>query len=159
MISSVNVVLYLCWWMVITVCLFHAGRADAADGDAAGLDACAGLLLDLLQDIRGKLEPVDVADGAADPADEVRVRVGAEVEPLKPIVHADGIDGPFGLEHGKIAVDRGEREIGDRGLQLVVDPFRRRMAGRAAQTFQDRVALAAVLSDDRHGHGSLLNQY
>ena len=41
----------------------------------------------------------------------------------------------------------------------VVDPFRRRMAGRAAQTFQDRVALAAVLSDDRHGHGSLLNQY
>ena len=27
-------------------------------------------------------------------------------------LHADGIDGSFGLEHGKIAVDRGEREIG-----------------------------------------------
>lgn len=41
--------------------------------------------------------------------------------------------------------------------ELRVDPFRRRMARCAAQAFEDRVALMAVLADSGHRQNSLLN--
>ncbi len=43
------------------------------------------------------------------------------------------------------------------GLELGVDPFRRRVARRAAQTFEDRVALMAVPANSGHRQDSLLN--
>ena len=120
------------------------------DHQSIALGVRAGLPCDLIQRGFGELEPIQIADCAAGAAYEVRVRIGAEVEMLKPVKHADGIDRALGFEHRKVAVDRRQRQVGDLRLQLGVDPFRGRMARRAAQTFQDRVALAAVLSDSGH---------
>ena len=134
--------------------LLRAVGADAGDGDAAAFDLCAGLPFDIGEGIPGKLEPVDIADRIADAADKVRVRVGTEVKAFEPVVDADGIDSAIGLEHGEIPIDRRERQIGDGGLELRVDPFRRRMARRAAQAFEDCVALVAVLADSGHRQDS-----
>ena len=140
----------------------HAQRAGLSVRFAATwvIDGDEAVLEQLHLDQNEKeLEPVDITDRAADTADEVRVRVGAEVKAFKPVVDADGIDCALGLEHGEIPIDGCERQIGDGGLELGVDPFRRRVARRAAQTFEDRVALMAVPANSGHRQDSLLNQY
>ena len=112
--------------------LLRAVGADAGDGDAAAFDLRAGLLFDLGKGIRRKLQPVDVADRAADAADEVRVGIGTEIKAFQSVVDADGIDRALVLEHGEVSIDRRERQVRDGGLELRVDPFRRRMTGRTA---------------------------
>lgn len=72
-------------------------------------DLRAGLPFDLRKGIRRKLQPVDVADRAADAADEVRVGIGTEIKAFQSVVDADGIDRALVLEHGEVSIDRRER--------------------------------------------------
>ena len=131
--------------------LFCAVGADAGDGDAAAFDFRAGLPFNLGKGIRRKLQPVDVADRAADAADEVRVGIGTEIKAFQSVVDADGIDRALVLEHGEVSIDRRERQVRDGGLELRVDALRRRVARCTAQTFENCIAFAAVLTGNGHG--------
>ena len=131
--------------------LFHAAGADASDGDAAAFNLGACLPLNLGKRILGKFEPVNITDRAADTADKMRVWVGAEVKAFEAVVDADGIDRALSLEHGEVSIDRRERQVRDGGLELRVDPLRRRVARCTAQTFENCIAFAAVLTGNGHG--------
>lgn len=53
----------------------------------------------------------------------MRVGKGVAVITLEPIDDTGGPDDALAPEHGQIAVDRSEGEIGDIRLELRVDPF------------------------------------
>ena len=115
---------------------------NAEKGQNAVPDRAAA---DLFGKPGGRVNLLHVDHRAAVGADEVGMGGGLPVEAFIAVHDADGGDNALPLERGKIAVDCAKGQVRDLRLELRVDPFRRRMSRRGTDTFQDRVALFAVL--------------
>ena len=82
----------------------------AGDGNVAGIDLPDARIL---QHFLGKQRLRDVKNAVAAAANEVRVRRCVEIEPLLPVYRAERTDDTLLPEHGKIAVHRSKRQVGD----------------------------------------------
>ena len=107
-------------------------------------------------DLPGKLirnhNLIDIDDGIAMGADKMRMGSGVEIETLHSVYHADRGDHTLALKRGKVAIDRAERKIGDRRLELGIDPVGGGVFFRGANALQDRVAFLTVFADDHQQH-------
>ena len=66
------------------------------------------------------------------------------IEPLLPVDHAHTVNHTVLLEEFQIPVYRSQTEVGVAGLQSLIDPVGRGMAGRTLYGVQDRFALFTV---------------
>ena len=72
------------------------------------------------------------------------MRFHVAVVPILAIHAADDLYRALAAEKGQIPVHRGQRQVGNPGLELAVYPFGGGVARGGAQTLQDRVPLGAV---------------
>ena len=87
---------------------------------------------------------VEIYDLAAAAANKVGVGCGSSVESLLAIDHAYTVDHTVLLEEFQVAVYCPQTEIGVAGLQSLIDPVGRGMAGRTLYGVQDRFTLFTV---------------
>ena len=98
-----------------------------------------------------------IHDRSAAFANKMAVGLGNCIKPLLPLDHADALNKPVVLEENQVPVDRSQAEVGMGGLELLINPFGRRVAVSRLKQGKHIRPLFTVSCGTLHGRPPFIN--
>ena len=136
--------------MLVSVGVLHTVGTSPVECEFVAIDRKPVLLADRLFQGGIYLDLVQVGNSAAAITNEMAVRFDQCIKPLLTLDNADALDLAPLTEKHQITVDGAQTQVRMGGLQCLIDPFGRGVAGSASNCIQNCFAFFTVSNGTFH---------